>query len=315
MKFHRDFTQFSARKPVVTTGMFDGVHRGHRTILSRTIDVAHKNGGESVVLTFWPHPRLLFEGENTQLRFLTTIEEKVALIKQFGIDHVIVYPFSPEFASMNPRQYVSNILVNNIHATHVVVGYDHRFGNKGAGDFSMLCQLGNEYGFSAEQVPALEVDAVKVSSTKIREALVHGNVELANHYLSYRYSISGTVAKGNQIGGTIGFPTANIEPKEKHKQFPGNGVYIVEVCVENVIYRGVANVGNRPTVVHNQVQPNIEVHLLDFDQDVYQLPITVIFIKKLRDEQKFESLTLLVEKIKDDVIRARDYFSGCNNPG
>jgi riboflavin kinase / FMN adenylyltransferase len=309
LKIHNNILNFIARNPIVTIGMFDGVHSGHRSILQHLIDEAKTFDGESVVLSFWPHPRMLFEGENCSLKFLTSNEEKAILLDEIGIDHFILYPFTREFSSLSPRQYVENILVKQIGVKKVIIGYDHRFGFKGAGGFVEMVALGAEFGFEVEQISAFEIDQENISSSKIREALKTGDITLANSYLSYEYSILGTVVKGNQVGRTIGYPTVNIEPTFAQKLIPGNGIYVVEVEIENVKYKAVANVGNRPTVVENQIFPNVEAFIFDFNRDVYGKAISILFKHKLRDELKFSSLEKLVEQIGKDVENAKQWFA------
>lgn len=314
MKLHRDVTNLNAIKPVVTIGMFDGVHLGHQSLLKNVIERAKAIGGESVVLTFWPHPRILFEGEKSSLRFLTTIEEKVSIMKKIGVNHVIVYPFTHEFANIEPTDFVKIFLLEGTKAHTVIVGHDHRFGHNGQGDYELLSDLGWIFDFKTEQVSALDISDTHVSSTKIREALIAGDIIKANLFLSYEYSITGTVVKGNQIGRTMGFPTANIQPDEKHKQIPGNGVYITEVEIQGKTYKAVANVGNRPTIVNNQPEPNIEAFILDFTEEIYFKPITIRFKGKIRDEMKFGSVEFLKEKIEDDVTRTRSFFEKSRVP-
>jgi len=309
IKIHTDITQFKARNPIVTIGMFDGVHSGHRTILNRLITQAKTNDGESLVLSFWPHPRMLFEGEHCSLRFLSSIEEKATLLENIGIDHFIVYPFTRDFASLSPRQYVEEILVKKIGVKKVIIGYDHRFGFKGAGGYAEMLAFGSEFGFEVEQISAYEIDQENISSSKIREALTVGDIPLATRYLSYEYSIAGRVIKGNQIGRTIGYPTVNIEPLFAQKLIPGNGIYVVVIEIESKRYNAVANVGNRPTVVENQTIPNVEAFILDFNADVYGKAITIYFKQKLRDELKFPSLARLVEQIAIDVEMTRAWFT------
>ena len=289
--------------------MFDGVHSGHRSILQHLIAEAQKCNGESVVLSFWPHPRMLFEGEHCSLKFLTSVEEKAQLLDEIGIDHFIVYPFTQPFSSLSPRQYVEDVLVNQIGVKKVIIGYDHRFGFKGAGGFTEMVAFGQEFGFEVEQISAFEIDQENISSSKIREALKSGDIALATSYLSYEYSITGTVVQGNKIGRTIGFPTVNLEPSFPQKLIPGNGIYVVEVEIESVRYQAVANVGNRPTVVENQILPNVEAYILDFDQDVYGKGISIYFKHKLRDELKFPSLEKLVEQIEIDVEESKQWFA------
>lgn len=309
MSFYRDISQLKAVNAVLTIGMFDGVHLGHRALLGMVVRRARELCGQSVVLTFWPHPRLLFEGEASTLRFLTTIEEKVALIKALGIDHVVVHPFTTEFAAMEPSRFVHQFIVDGIKAREVIVGHDHRFGHRGEGDFALLQKLGDENGFGTHQVQALDIGDTHVSSTKIREALIAGDIDRANTFLSYEYAIKGSVVKGNQLGRTIGFPTANLEPHEKHKQIPGNGIYAVEVELAGVCHPAVANVGIRPTVIYNQRIPNIEAYILDFEDDIYGKDIIFRFKKKLRDEVKFPSIDALKAKIQEDVDNARIFFN------
>ena len=277
--------------------------------MDKIIEQAKNNDGESVVLSFWPHPRMLFEGENCSLKFLTSNEEKAILLDEIGIDHFILYPFTREFSTLSPRQYVEEILVNQIGVKKVIIGYDHRFGFKGAGGFAEMVAFGQEFGFDVEQISAFEIDQENISSSKIREALTVGDIALANSYLSYEYSIFGTVVKGNQIGRTIGYPTVNIEPTFTQKLIPGNGIYVVEVEIEQIKYQAVANVGNRPTVVENQILPNVEAYILDFNRDVYGKAISIIFKHKLRDELKFSSLELLVVQIGKDVENAKQWFA------
>ena len=309
MKIHTDISNLIALNPIVTIGMFDGVHSGHRSILQHLIDEAKTIDGESVVLSFWPHPRMLFEGENCSLKFLTSNEEKAILLDEIGIDHFILYPFTREFSSLSPRQYVENILVKQIGVKKVIIGYDHRFGFKGAGGYAEMVEFGKEFGFEVEQISAFEIDQENISSSKIRVALKSGDIALASSYLSYEYSILGTVVKGNQIGRTIGYPTVNIEPTFAQKLIPGNGIYVVEVEIENVKYKAVANVGNRPTIVENQIFPNVEAFIFDFNRDVYGKAISILFKHKLRDELKFPSLEKLVEQIGKDVENAKQWFA------
>lgn len=288
--------------------MFDGVHSGHRSILQHLKDEAKKHDGESVVLSFWPHPRMLFEGENCSLKFLTSNQEKAKVLDEIGIDHFIIYPFSHEFSKLSPRQYVEDILVNQIGVKKVIIGYDHRFGFKGAGGFTEMVALGKEFGFEVEQISAFEIDQENISSTKIREALKAGDIALANTFLSYEYSILGTIVKGNQIGRTIGYPTVNIEPIFTHKLIPGNGIYVVEVEIDGESFQAVANVGNRPTVVENQVTPNVEAYILDFNRDVYGKSIKIRFKDFLREEKKFNSIEILKHQINLDVENAIEWF-------
>lgn len=287
---------------VVTPGTFDGVHKGHRTILTQVTELAKKNGGESVVLTFHPHPRMVLQGEDTSLRLLTTMEEKAELLREAGIDHFIIHPFTKEFSRTSVVYYVRDLLVGKIGMKHMVIGYDHHFGRNRAGNLENLLELAPLYEFEIKEIPAQEIDAVSVSSTKIRKALVNGDVDLAAEYLGYQYSLTGTVQKGQQIGRKMGFPTANIEVDNPMKMIPGEGVYAVRVSVDSRQYHGMLNIGKRPTVDDQSADRSIEVHLLDFDGELYDKKITVAFVSRLRNEIRFSDL----EGLKDQLIKDRE---------
>lgn len=308
MKLHKDVEGVNARNPVITIGMFDGVHLGHTKILERIISKAKSIGGESVLLSFWPHPRILFEGADTKLRILSTIEEKARLLEQIGIDHFIVYPFSQEFAQTPPEVYVENILVKNLKAHTIVVGYDHKFGFKGAGNYNLMQILGNRHGFKVEQIEVLEVEQINVSSTKIRQALEQGDIKTAANYLSYNYTLEGEVVKGNQIGRELGYPTANILPISKYKLIPQNGIYIIRIFVNNLWHKAVLSIGIRPTIENIKKERTIEAFIFNFNENIYGQKVRVEFLRKIRDELKFDSLDELKEQIKKDVQVAEQYF-------
>lgn len=300
LKVHTDIADFhGVVRPVLTTGTFDGVHLGHQTILKRLIELAKREGGESVLFTFHPHPRMVLFPSDNDLELLTTQKEKIALLEAAGIDHLLIIPFSRTFSRMKALEYVRDILVGVLNVHAVVIGYDHRFGRNREGDLSLLKQLGEAYDFLVEEIPAAEIDHVKVSSTKIRETLLAGDVHLANELLGYPYPISGVVVKGDQLGRTIGFPTANIATIDPFKLVPGNGVYAVTVELKDGRYNGMLSIGVRPTVRANG-ERTIEVHLLDFDRDIYGEVITLRLHERIRAEEKFDSMEAMRQQIEKD---------------
>lgn len=308
MKIYRDLKDFRAVKPVLTIGTFDGVHLGHRKIIDRLRDIAAEIGGESVIFTFDPHPRKIVSPQESNLRLVTTLDEKIELFGQSGIDNLIIYPFTPEFANLSYEQFVEQILVGQIHTRYLVVGYDHRFGKNRRGDFEFLKKCADRHEFEIEKLDVLLMNESNVSSTKIREAIQGGDLETANTYLGYPFTLHGTVVEGQQLGRKIHYPTANIEASDPDKIIPGYGVYAVRVKIDGVTRRGMLNIGNRPTVNHNADHRSIEVHVFDFDADVYGRPIEIIFYKKLREEQKFNSLEELKEQLAKDKLATNAFF-------
>jgi riboflavin kinase / FMN adenylyltransferase len=308
VKIHRDLTDFYAQNPVLTVGTFDGVHLGHRKIISRLHDLATAINGESVIFTFDPHPRKIVAPSETNLRLLTTLEEKIALFEQSGIDHLIIYPFTPEFAQLNYSEFVEQILVGQIHTQTLVVGYDHKFGKGRQGDFELLKNCADRLGFQIEKLDVLLMNESNISSTKIREAIQVGNFDIANAYLGYPFTLHGTVVEGQKLGRQIQFPTANIEASDSDKIIPGYGVYAVQAKVLNRTYLGMLNIGSRPTVNNNADHRSIEVHLLDFDSDIYGEQLELIFHRKLREEQKFDSIDALTEQLAKDKIDTISFF-------
>lgn len=287
------------KHPVVTVGTFDGVHLGHQTILKRLAESAHQQQGETVVITFDPHPRSVLRPDDDSLRILQSIEEKAERLELLGIDHLLILQFTLKFASMDYNAFVEEILVKTVGTKHLVVGYDHQFGRNREGSFSNLRQLGGQLGFTVEEIPAHEVDAVTISSTRIRNALLSGDVKTASLFLGYPYNLRGNVVKGNQIGRTIGFPTANLEIPGELKLIPADGVYAVTVTHNNVVYAGMLNIGIRPTVTNMQ-QRVVEVHLLDYEGSLYAETIDVGFVERIRDEQKFDGIDALIVQLKQD---------------
>jgi riboflavin kinase/FMN adenylyltransferase len=308
VKIHRDLNDFHAQNPVLTVGTFDGVHLGHRKIIGRLHDLAKAINGESVIFTFDPHPRKIVAPAETNLRLLTTLDEKIELFEQSGIDHLIIYPFTPEFAKLTYEQFVEQILVGQIHTKSLVVGYDHKFGNGRQGDFEFLKNCADRLGFQIEKLDVLLMNESHISSTKIREAIQVGDFDTANAFLGYPFTLHGTVVEGQKLGRQIQFPTANIETSDPDKIIPGYGVYAVQAKVRNKAYLGMLNIGSRPTINNNADHRSIEVHLLDFDSDIYGEHLELIFFRKLRAEQKFESLDALKEQLAKDKAATFRFF-------
>lgn len=298
MKIVHSISSFVAEKPtVVTIGTFDGVHLGHQKIIAQITTAAQEKDCDSLVLTFFPHPRMVLQ-EGTEMKQLNTIDEKTALLEQLGVDHLVIHPFDKAFSRMTAEEFVKEVLVETFRLKKIIIGYDHRFGRNRTADINDLIAFGDTYGFEVAQISAEELNDVSISSTKIRTALNEGNIELANNYLGYPYAITGKVVKGQQLGRTIGYPTANILVKEDYKLIPQNGVYVVQSVLNGQTVFGMMNIGNRPTV--NGTSQTIEVHFLDFDQDLYDQTIPVSILKRLRNEQKFPSLDALKTQLLSD---------------
>lgn len=300
MHIHYNLDNFVAINPVVTIGTFDGVHLGHQEVISELKRISLLSGGDSVVFTFEPHPRIVISPGEDSLRLLSTKDEKIRLMEKFGVDHLVIYPFTIEFSKLSYNEFVTNILVAKMKISSLVVGYDHRFGQGRKGDFNSLEMLSNKLNFKVEQLSQLLVDNKIVSSTKIRLALEAGDISKANHFLGYRYSLTGKVIEGKQLGRKIGFPTANIETFDNHKLVPGDGVYAVFVQSGGKVYKGMLNIGIRPTVNYNADHKSIEVHIFDFDDDIYNSEITLNFVSKIRNEQKFAGIVELREQLVKD---------------
>jgi len=305
MKIHYDLENFEAVNPVLTIGTFDGVHLGHRKVISRLKEYATKYNGESVVFTFYPHPRLVTSPNETDLRLLTTKEEKIKLFAESEIDHLIIYPFTKKFAALSYSDFVKNILVDKIDTHCLVVGYDHKFGKNREGGYEYLKKCANQFGFKIEKLRALLIDDLQVSSTKIRSALQNGLMKKANRYLGYNYEVHGKIISGKKIGRQIGFPTANIEASDKHKLIPGYGVYAVKIRLDNNTFKGMLNIGIRPTFNTNADNRSIEVNIFDFDIDIYNKEVTITFVDKIREERKFENVQALVKQLKKDKLAAQ----------
>ncbi len=287
---------------VVTSGTFDGVHVGHQKIFDRVREIAARNNGETVVITFWPHPRLVLHPEDNSLKVLNTFEEKAELLREQGIHHLIRIPFTKEFSQLSSEQFIKNILVDTIGTKKLVIGYDHHFGKNREGSFEQLKLNGPKYGFEVEEIPRQDVDHVGVSSTKIRKALEEGDIETATHFLGKPYALTGRVVAGDKLGRMMGYPTANLEIEVKHKLIPMDGIYAVTVVHEHKEYGGMLYIGNRPTI--NGTKQNIEVNIFDFSRDIYGESLTVKFYKLIRGDKKLSDLEALREQITLDKIAA-----------
>lgn len=310
MKIIQSITAFnSSEKTIVTIGTFDGIHIGHQKILKDLIKTAKKEGKKSVLLTFFPHPRMVLQKEN-KILLLNTIKEKSSLLEKMGLDYLIIHPFSREFSRLTALDFVRDILVNKLNTSRLIIGYDHHFGKNREGNIHQLKEYSLLYDFKVEEIPAQDIDDVSVSSTKIRTALKDGNLKTANNYLGYHYMLNGTVVSGKKLGGTIGFPTANLEIKEPYKLIPKTGVYIIKTHINTVLYTGIMNIGFNPTVLGKH--QTIEAHLFDFNEDLYGKEIMIEFIYFLREEHKFESVKELVVQLNIDKENAISYLS--NNP-
>jgi riboflavin kinase/FMN adenylyltransferase len=290
--------------PVVTIGTFDGVHQGHQKIIDRLNEEAEKSGGESVLFTFFPHPRMVIYPQSHGLKLLQTQEEKLEKLERMGLQNVIVYPFDFEFSRKSAIEFVRDILVNKLHIQKLVIGYDHQFGRNREGTIEFLKNISDLYEFEVIEIPAEEVDAVNVSSTKIRELILQGKVEKAAEFLGAPYSLKGRVVQGDRLGRNIGYPTANLDIADSEKLIPGNGVYAITCMVNSELHHGMMNIGVRPTVsTHLMLQA--EVHLFDFDQDIYGTHPEVHFIQKIREEQKFKNIEALSRQLHQDEKTAR----------
>lgn len=303
MKIYYSLEDFSKQSnAVVTSGTFDGVHIGHQKIIARLKEIAEKSGGETVVITFWPHPRLILKPEDDSLRLLNTFEEKAELLKQQGIKHLLRIPFTKEFSQISSQAFIKNILVDTIGTKKLVIGYDHRFGNNREGSFEQLKVNGPAYGFEVQEIERQDIDHIAVSSSKIRKALEEGDIETATHFLGRSYSMTGEVVKGDKLGRVLGYPTANIDLDSRHKLIPSNGIYAVTVKYDSVVYQSMLYIGNRPTVNGNKRV--IEVNLFDFNKEIYGESLTVYFHGLIRLDEKFQDLEALKLRLHQDKSEA-----------
>ena len=320
MKIYRSLDDFSpVENAVVTIGTFDGVHIGHQKILAHLKEAAHKINGETILLTFFPHPRLIINPDDDSLRLINDIEEKVSQLSKVGIDHLIIIPFSRDFSNQSPEEYISNVLVGKLGTKKIVIGYDHHFGKDRKGSLQDLEQFASIFDYSVDEIPEQDINDIAVSSTRVREALIKGDIKTANLYLGYPFELTGTVIRGDQIGRTIGFPTANLQVHEPHKLIPAYGIYAVEVHIYNHIQnittgeyheespvsvaKGMGYIGTRPTV--DGMNRAIEISLFDFNEDIYGKTLRVKFLHFIRHDERFNSLEEMKAQIKEDEVKIR----------
>ena len=302
MKIYKDVNSVKAIHPVVTIGIFDGVHLGHIKILERVKNIALRTGGETVVVTLWPHPRLVLGNSRDAIHLLSTLDEKIELIERNGIDNMIILPFTRDFSNISYDEFIRNYLVDGIEAKSIIVGYNHHFGKNRRGGFEQLKDNAEKFGFSVERQTPVIIENKTVSSSVIRQLIMDGDVVLANKLLGYHYGLGGKVIEGKRIGKQLGFPTANIDVTDENKLIPFTGVYAVKVEIENKWYTGMLNIGVRPTIEEQVHNFTIEVHILDFNKDIYGKDIRLQFVERIRDEKKFKNADELVEQLKRDRI-------------
>lgn len=311
MRVFQDFESVGEiNNAVLTIGTFDGVHKGHQKIIERLNKEAEMIGGESVLFTFYPHPRMVLYPESHGLKLIQTQAEKIDKLRSIGLQNVIVHPFTKDFSRLTALEFVRDYLVNKLHVKKLVIGYDHQFGKNREGSLSFLKEICDTYGFEVIEIEAQEIDEVNISSTKIRNAIIDGEMSLATEYLGGPFELNGTVVEGEKLGRTIGYPTANIDINSEVKLIPKTGVYAVEVVMNNGVKRhGMLNIGKNPTVGTINDNTSIEVHIFDLNEDIYGQNITLKLIERFRDEHKFESLDNLQSQLKNDETTIRSFFN------
>lgn len=295
----------SVESTFVTIGTFDGIHIGHQKILKDLISSAKEQNRKSVLLTFFPHPRMVLQ-QNVSIELLNTIDEKSQLLEEMGLDYLIIHPFSKEFSRLTALDFVRDVLVNQLNTSKLIIGYDHHFGKNREGNIDQLREYSHLFDFEVQEIPSQDIDDVSVSSTKIRNALHNGFLKTANNYLGYNYMVHGTVVNGKKLGGKIGFPTANINVKEDYKLIPKTGVYVIQSTIEGEEFKGMLNIGYRPTV--DGKHQTIEAHFFNFDEDLYGKFLKIEFLYFLREEQKFDSVDELILQLKKDRTNAQDFI-------
>lgn len=305
-EYHSVENYKNKRHSVVTIGTFDGVHIGHKTILKRLVDIAAEDNLDSIVLTFFPHPRMVLQKEQN-IKLINTLSEKKALLEKIGIDHLIIHPFTEDFSRLTATEYVSEILVKQLKIKKIIIGYDHRFGRNRTATIEDLKKYGETYDFDVEEISVQELNEVAISSTKIRTAIKEGNIEKANNYLGYHFMLSGNVVAGKRIGRTLDYPTANLQIDETYKLIPKNGVYVVQAFIDSKRVTGITSIGTNPTF--GGKQKTIETYFLDFNQELYGIYLQLEFLKRVRDEKVFDSIEELKTAIHKDEDFARDFTS------
>ncbi|PJX21751.1 riboflavin biosynthesis protein RibF [Psychroflexus sp. S27] len=311
MKVIHHISEFdSSEQTIVTIGTFDGVHIGHRKIIKRLIDAANQTNSKSTLLTFFPHPRMVLQ-QNSDLKLINTLEEKEKILAQTGLDNLIIQPFTLEFSRLRAENYVKDILVDQLNAKKIIIGYDHRFGRNRTANIDDLRDFGKKYNFSVEEISKQDIDEVAVSSTKIRNALNQGDIELANSYLTQAFQLTGEIVRGKGLGRELGYPTANLKIKEDYKLIPREGVYVVQSEIDEKLYFGLMNIGTNPTF--DEVNQSIETYFFDLNKDLYNQKISIQLLKRLRDEQKFDGPNQLIEAMNKDKEQALNYIDALKN--
>ncbi|MHB1177852.1 MAG: bifunctional riboflavin kinase/FAD synthetase [Daejeonella sp.] len=309
MKIYNHINDFvKINNAVVTIGTFDGVHIGHQKIISRLLEVSRQIQGETVILTFFPHPRMILHPEDHEIKLISTMSEKAEQLGKIGIDHLIITPFTRDFSNLSPQDYIRNVLVDKIGTKRIIIGYDHRFGKDREGGMQQLQQFSRDFDFEIEEIPEQDINDVAVSSTKIRLAILSGDVQTAHDFLGYPFHLTGKVIKGDQLGRTLGFPTANLFIEETYKLIPADGIYAVTVNIrsgqDERSLNGMAYIGHRPTL--NGMTRNIEVNIFDFNDDIYGLSMRIDFLHFIRGDEKFNSLDELKAQLAEDEIAVRN---------
>lgn len=311
MKIIHHISEFdSSEQTIVTIGTFDGVHVGHRKIIKRLIDAANQTNSKSTLLTFFPHPRMVLQ-QNSDLKLINTLEEKKKILAQTDLDNLIIQPFTLEFSRLRAENYVKDILVDQLNAKKIIIGYDHRFGRNRTANIDDLRDFGKKYNFSVEEISKQDIDEVAVSSTKIRNALNQGDIELANSYLTQAFQLTGEIVRGKGLGKELGYPTANLKIKEDYKLIPREGVYVVQSEIDEKLYFGLMNIGTNPTF--DEVDQSIETYFFDLNKDLYNQKISIQLLKRLRDEQKFDGPNQLIEAMNKDKEQALNYIDALKN--
>ncbi|QQS52305.1 MAG: bifunctional riboflavin kinase/FAD synthetase [Bacteroidota bacterium] len=308
MKLYKDLSAEIPLHTVATIGIFDGVHLAHQQIIRRLDEIKKKYQTLSTLVTLWPHPRYVLNKDAAGLQLLSTLEEKLLRLEHSGIDQVLLIPFSAEFAALPYDVFIHRVLVEKLRVRHLVVGFNHHFGKDRQGSYESLCNYGQQAGFTTEQLQKIEIDGEGVSSSRIRQFILHGDLEHANLMLGYPYTVSGNVIHGNKLGRAMGFPTANIELPEIYKLLPAEGVYAIETNIDGKLFKGMLNIGTRPTV-DNRGHKVMEANFFDLEQDLYDKHLTLHFFKRIRAEKKFENLDLLKKQIETDRIEILNYFN------
>lgn len=310
IQVHRDLEKLPHYKnAVITIGTFDGVHLGHQQIIKLLKEEAAKTGGETVIITFHPHPRKVVNNGKSEVKTINTLSEKIELLDKLGIDHLVVVSFNEVFASQTAEEYIENFLVKKFKPKTIIIGYDHKFGRDRSGDYHLLERMGEVLNYSVKEIPEHVLNEIIISSTKIREALLKSDLDTANQFLGYRYFFQGNVVAGNKLGRTIGYPTANLQIEDEEKLVPGNGVYAVELTIgtEKTVYKGMMNIGTRPTV--DGTKRTVEVNIFDFDKEIYGENIQVYLNSYLRAEVKFSELDQLKQQLAKYEVQTRDKLS------